>query len=150
MSNSVMEVMEGYQVSPQQQRLWRLQQHSAAYGLQVSVRLEGTVERWRLRQALAQVVARHEALRTSFQQRAGMKYPLQVIAEQGEYEWRESDLRGLSEAEQETRLAELRTEQRQAGRGSEPVLRAHLVALGAQRAELSLSLPAMCGDSETL
>jgi len=104
MSNTVMEVMEGYQVSPQQQRVWRLQQQSAAYGLQVSVRLDGALERGRLRQALSQVVARHEALRTSFQQRAGMKYPLQVIAEQGEYEWRESDLRGLSEAEQETRL----------------------------------------------
>ncbi len=141
MSKSVMEVLEGYEVSPQQQRVWRLQQQSGAYGVYASVLLEGALERGRLRQALGQVVARHEALRTSFQQRAGLKYPLQVIAEQGAYGWRESESEELSRSEQQPWQEDWR---------SGPVLRAHLVGLGAQRARLELSLMALCGDRETL
>jgi hypothetical protein len=61
--------------------LWfldQLQPGSAAYNLPVAVRLAGALDIDALRRALAEVVRRHEALRTTFAARDGE--PVQVIA----------------------------------------------------------------------
>ncbi|GAA3736758.1 non-ribosomal peptide synthase/polyketide synthase [Streptomyces tremellae] len=57
-----------------QQRLWfldRLHPGDARYNSAVAVRLSGTLDRTALERALAAVVARHEALRTTFEETEG-------------------------------------------------------------------------------
>ncbi|MFJ4474305.1 non-ribosomal peptide synthase/polyketide synthase [Streptomyces xanthochromogenes] len=57
-----------------QQRLWfldRLHPGDARYNSAVAVRLTGTLDHRALRRALAEVVARHEALRTTFEESDG-------------------------------------------------------------------------------
>ncbi len=57
-----------------QQRLWvleRLGGHDGAYNIPIALRLTGTVDADRLREALGDVVARHESLRTLVDDRGG-------------------------------------------------------------------------------
>ncbi|HKV06814.1 MAG TPA: amino acid adenylation domain-containing protein [Thermoanaerobaculia bacterium] len=90
-----------------QQRLWfleSLEPGSALYNLPLTVRLELPLDRGLLEQSLAEVVRRHEALRTSFPLRDGQ--PVQEIAPPGRVPLPVVDLAGLPAAvrEAETRL----------------------------------------------
>ena len=80
------QIVEGYELSPQQKELWQMMQQApgAEFGLQCEVRIEGAVERRRLERAVDEVLGRHEILRTRYEQLAGLRYPLQVINEAGE------------------------------------------------------------------
>jgi amino acid adenylation domain-containing protein len=77
-----------------QQRLWFLAQMegvSQAYHMPLGLRLEGALDTDALRRALDRIVARHEALRTTFVMRDGT--PLQRIADaQCDFALREHDL----------------------------------------------------------
>ncbi|HSG40129.1 MAG TPA: condensation domain-containing protein, partial [Thermoanaerobaculia bacterium] len=64
-----------------QQRLWfldRLQPGAALYNMPAAVRLRGALDRPALERALAEVVRRHEALRTTFVAVNGR--PFQVVS----------------------------------------------------------------------
>ena len=52
------EVLEGFQLSPQQKRVWTLQQHSAAFVAQCAVLLDGELDARALREALRGVFER--------------------------------------------------------------------------------------------
>ncbi len=75
--------IQGYRLSPQQQRQWVLQQHSerSPYLVQVQVLIEGNVDSEVLLKALFAVISRHEILNTTFQHLPGMSLPVQVINE---------------------------------------------------------------------
>ena len=76
----VTELIDGYRLSPQQRRVWRLQQlDGGSYRTVAGVLLEGPVEQNRLQSALEEVLARHEILRTDFRLVPGMSFPLQVV-----------------------------------------------------------------------
>src|SRR6185503_14832304 len=77
------QIVEGYELSPQQKELWRAMQGAAneEFAVTCEVRVEGAVDHARLGQTVAQVLARHEILRTTYEQVAGLSYPLQVIGE---------------------------------------------------------------------
>ena len=77
------EVIEGFQLSPQQKHLWLLcGRHGAAiYCSQCVVRIEGRLDKQILRQAIENVVQRHEILRTSFRTLPNMDMPVQVQSE---------------------------------------------------------------------
>jgi amino acid adenylation domain-containing protein len=71
---------EEFPLSFAQQRLWvvdRLEPGSAAYNVFVAVRLKGDLQAGPLARALAEIVRRHEPLRTVFAQRDGE--PVQVV-----------------------------------------------------------------------
>lgn len=83
-------VLEGFAISPQQADQWRWQQQCGAAAIAPAslwLRIDAPLDLQRLRASLAQVVARHEILRTSYRQVTGMAEPMQVIAPQAELAW---------------------------------------------------------------
>ncbi|HVR95945.1 MAG TPA: amino acid adenylation domain-containing protein, partial [Thermoanaerobaculia bacterium] len=91
-----------------QQRLWlidQLEPGSPAYNIPLAVRLTGTVEPGRVERIFARVVARHEALRTTFETRDGR--PVQVIAPELRPHLPVVDLSQLPAAEREAQALRL-------------------------------------------
>ena len=84
-------VVEGFMLSPQQTRLWRLQKSgpAAVFRTCCLLRCTAPLDSDLLREALRETVRRNEILRTVFQQVPGMELPLQVIADEREpsLEW---------------------------------------------------------------
>ena len=126
-----------------QERLWifdRLGLGSIAYHICPVFRLAGPLDLPTLRRSLGEIVRRHEALRTTFQEKSGK--PVQVIHPAGEFRLDITDLSGLSaagrEAESSRRiLAEAR---RPFDLSEGPLVRASLLRLGEEDHILSLIL----------
>src|SRR5215813_12943165 len=147
------EVIEGYRLSPQQEHLWWLyQQEPDAYRTQCALRLEGELHQRYLKEALQQVVAQHEILRTAFRSMPGMNVPLQVILEHGTWSWREVNLRQFAEAEQSAQLASLEWSEAQKAFNHEQgeVLYACLAMLAPAQHVLLLNISPLCADSWSL
>ena len=95
MSPAPEQLLVGFQLSPQQKRVWLLQPGGRAFRAQLAVELEGELRADWLDNSLRRIVGRHETLRTSFRRQLGMKVPVQAVAEEAEYVWREVDLSGV-------------------------------------------------------
>src|ERR1044071_9565834 len=75
-------VVEGFRLSPQQRRLWMLQQDDASpFCAQVVLLLEGELQVDDLRSALREVCARHESLRSTFSRLPGVLMPIQSVVD---------------------------------------------------------------------
>ncbi|WP_321884918.1 non-ribosomal peptide synthetase [Paraburkholderia bannensis] len=70
--------------------LWKLDSASAAYTISGAVALTGALDRAAVRRALDALVARHETLRTRFEEQAGEAW--QHVDAAGTYDWREEQL----------------------------------------------------------
>src|ERR1044072_8507278 len=94
--------VEGSRLSLQQRYLWSVQQISPSYPSQVRAQISIVAElRAEIpRRALAEVVSRHEILRTTFQRAPGIKIPFQVISQEAQFFWEFSDLSKLSRSEE--------------------------------------------------
>ncbi|MET9660090.1 non-ribosomal peptide synthase/polyketide synthase [Streptomyces sp. NPDC006510] len=129
-----------------QRRLWfinRMDPQDARYNLALAVRLTGTLDAAALRAALADVVARHETLRTVFPEVDGE--PRQRVLD----DWRpQLDTEYLGADALPAALAA------EAGRGfdlsGEPPLRATLFSLGTDTHVLLLGLHHIAGDGWSL
>src|SRR5690349_24534206 len=99
----------GFWLSPQQKFAWKIEQEalqsSSRPGCLIS--LEGQLDEIRLRDALREIVSRHEILRTVFQRQTGMKVPFQVVRETPEFVWEQVDLSSIALPERESRIQEL-------------------------------------------
>ncbi|HEX7773173.1 MAG TPA: hypothetical protein VF435_12180, partial [Pyrinomonadaceae bacterium] len=75
------EVIEGFRLSPTQQRLWQqMNRHGAsAFRSAVRISVRGPLDRGVLRRAWFQLATRHEVLRTTFGSSPGLDLPVQVI-----------------------------------------------------------------------
>lgn len=142
--------IEGYQLSPQQRRVWQLQQYSPSFVSQCALLIGGPLQLHRLRECLAQLVHRHEILHTAFQRLPGLDLPLQVIVEPFTPPLRVLDYSMLDDCD--AALSLLYGEERASSFALErgQVLHAVLVKLGADRQLLLLTLPALCADSISL
>src|SRR5688572_18054716 len=149
----VTELIDGYRLSPQQRRVWRLQQlDGSSYRTLAGVMVEGPVQHQRLESALAEVLARHEILRTDFRQVPGMSFPLQVVNPEASPAINFQDLAALGPAERNARLDQLfRQMMRQpfVCEGGTP-LQASLASLSESKHVLFLGLPALCADRASL
>ena len=77
------EKIEGYSLSPQQRRLWALQEADAGqpYLALVTLLIEGILNLESLQAAVQSLIDRYEILRTTFDRLPGMTVPLQIINE---------------------------------------------------------------------
>jgi amino acid adenylation domain-containing protein len=145
---------EGFRVSPQQKRVWSLQQKDGAlsYRACCAVLIEGDPDAKALMEVWRSLVSRHEILRTTFQFVTGMSVPLQVISDTDSSIINQLDWRSLERAEQEIKLEALFQEALQLPLDLSlgPLAHLSLVALSSSRNILLLSLPALCADHVTL
>src|ERR1044072_2224397 len=147
-------LVEGFRLSPQQRRLWRLQALDGAvsYVAQSAGLIEGPLKPETLRLALEQVVNQHEILRTTFHPLPEMELPLQVITE-GRLCWRQ-EKRTIEGSPHEKRLAldALLNEARQTAFDLEngPLLRASLFELAEGSHLFIITLPSLLADPATL
>ena len=93
----MMEMIEGFELSPQQKHLVELQNCSSnfPYRAQCAVQIKGKIESKTLKSAIKQVISTHEILRTNFNSVPGMTLPLQVIAPDCNFNFSEYDYRGI-------------------------------------------------------
>ncbi|RNF82345.1 non-ribosomal peptide synthetase [Montanilutibacter psychrotolerans] len=123
-------------LSPAQQRMWffeRLQPGTAAYHVYAYYRLDGVLDGDALQRAFAQVVNRHDALRTGFAEVDGQ--PRQTVVAPGEFTMERIDLSALAPTEREAqvqRLADIDAD-RPFDLARPPLLRATLLHLEPRR-----------------
>jgi amino acid adenylation domain-containing protein len=88
-------VVEGFRLSPQQRRLWRLQHEtstsSSVFTSQLVLLFEGELSIDALRTAMERICARHEALRTVFRRVPSVVMPVQVVADEASLSWQVTD-----------------------------------------------------------
>jgi amino acid adenylation domain-containing protein len=148
------EPIEGFRLSPQQDRLWDLQAAApgCAFHAACTVTIDGPIDPRRLAAALAAAAERHEILRTRFPRLPLIDRPVQVIDGAARVPLALADLAGLARADQERGLAALFDELAAApfDLAGAPLLRSALVRLGAERWTLLLALPALCADAASL
>lgn len=143
-------IVEGFQLSPQQRFRWlRGKREDAVQGV---IGLRGPIEPDAVAAAVRRVVARHEALRTRIQGRAGVKVPLQVVLGSASLVWRRVDLTAGECDTQEEIASFLREEaQRLTTQGSEESSCRFLLAERSPAEFLLLvSLSALLSDAGSL
>jgi amino acid adenylation domain-containing protein/FkbM family methyltransferase len=128
------EAIQGFQLSHQQERLWKLALAAPEpCRARLTIAIAGEIDPPALRAALLRVIERHEILRTRFALLPGMTVPLQeVAAAESSLLWREE------EAEEP------------AGGRPEPVVVARLETRSATLHRLQIELPALCADARSL
>ena len=148
----MLEMVEGYRLSPQQRRFWAREPESPAGVACCMIGITGAIDPPRLREAGSRLVAHHEILRTHFRRSPGIKLPIQIVGELAEISWRELDLRSSDPAERERELVAL-----QAAESAVPfdlergaLLRAVLVRLSDESSRLLLLVPAVAVDALSL
>ena len=148
------EIVEGFQLSPQQKRLWLLQRgdQSLPYRAQCAVLIEGNLNTEILEAAAQNVVNRHEILRTTFHPLPGMTIPIQVITDGRVPSLHHYDLSGWNSQEQEAKIAHLFHEISQQPFDFEqgPLLHISLAILSPCKHILLVSLPALCADAAAI
>ena len=123
------------EVSFSQERLWFLSQlepDNEAYHISGGIRLEGKLREDNLEQSLTEIVSRHEALRTTFEEIEGK--PVQVISPASMFNLPVLALEALPEADRAARLQQIIADEarRPFDLASGPLFRAVLVRLGQQ------------------
>src|ERR1043166_9447086 len=95
------EVIQGFRLSPQQERIWRLEATQPnRFRTRCSVSLSGALDLERFQQAVNEVVSRNEILRTSFYFLRDRNDPLQVIDKHSPAPLEFTDLRDTNVEEQ--------------------------------------------------
>jgi amino acid adenylation domain-containing protein len=145
----------GLPLSFAQQRLWSLEQPGGpgpGHPVSWRFRLRGELDREVLRRALERIVARHDALRTTFRVVDGE--PEQRIApvEESGFVLLEHDLSGHAEPGAQAELGLVAAEEADAGFNLErgPLVRGRLVRLGARDHVLLVTLHPLVADAGSL
>lgn len=148
------QVIEGYQLSPQQKYLWSLSEGGdhMPYTAQCVILMEGSLDRDLLRTALRHLIERHEILRTTFEFLPDMTIPLQVVNSPTEVSLEEFDFSELPEAQQQSTLNDLL---RHTARSLSSSLAANHVyfsevVLAQNKTALLVSIRPLCADTTTL
>ena len=143
--------IQGFRLSPQQKRLWLLQQgvDSQSYRVQFAILIEGNLNPKSLETSLQRVVEKYEILRTNFQALPGMNFPLQVITANRLPSLHYHNLTGLASEEQHAKIEALFNGSSQLPFDFEQgsVVDISLVILAPDKHILLVGLPAMNSDA---
>jgi amino acid adenylation domain-containing protein len=137
MQEAAREIVVGYRLSPQQERLWDLQQGlgRAVLRVQHAIRVEGDLDLDRLRAVVTETAARHEILRSTFRVPAAMTRPVQVVGSEPLVALTVHEAAAGEPAAEELRIEEIfwtaAAEPFDLEKG--PVVRLDLVTLGTRR-----------------
>ncbi|HWF90446.1 MAG TPA: amino acid adenylation domain-containing protein [Pyrinomonadaceae bacterium] len=134
-----------------QERLWflsKLEPDSPAYNMHVVRRLSGPLNAKALEQALAEIVKRHESLRTRFEDVGGV--PQQVIDDAGEWKLKLVDLSSTNDKELEAQRIASADAQRPFVLAQEWGLRAQLLRLDERDHILVLTMHHIVSDGWSL
>ncbi|MBD3561560.1 non-ribosomal peptide synthetase, partial [Planktothrix sp. FACHB-1355] len=144
--------ISGFRLSPQQKRLWLLQQDGFSTQANCAILLAGNLQPKILKLALEKIVERHEILRTNFRRLPGMKTPVMVVEDSSDTLWREIDLTDCKPEEQLAKIEDIfQWERHQDFKfEKEALLRSSLITLSPEKHILTINLPALCADSWTL
>lgn len=147
------EVGHGFALSHAQERLWFLDQLGLvgrAYNMAMTLSFEGTLDVRALERSFAELVRRHEILRTRIEAIGGQ--PVQVIDPPGSFGVHMRDLSGLPPSERSQILAQLQAAEADHSFDLErgPLFRASLVKLSEQQHVLLLSMHHVVSDGWSL
>ncbi|MET0646275.1 MAG: amino acid adenylation domain-containing protein [Pyrinomonadaceae bacterium] len=144
--------VEGYELSPQQKRVWSLDDGGAAYRSQCAVTVEGPLRAEELAEAAAKVVARHESLRTTLARRPDLTFPLQTVSGGSAPPLCQLDLRNCAPEALRARIEELLREERERefDLAVGPLFRLCLAELATDRHLLVLTLHSLCADAQSI
>jgi amino acid adenylation domain-containing protein len=145
--SAVLERLQGFRLSPRQRHQWLAGFYGSEFAARCVVGLAGNLEIGALRCAVQQMIGRHEILRTRFRSRPGLKVALQIVEEDGEYEWHDLGSNGGRGTTDELLAADAALA---AGREELPGLRCLLVEESPGRHQLLLRLPGLCADARSL
>jgi len=168
-------MISGFKLSPSQDNFWRFQTSGdglASPTTQAWLALDGQVHPPAIHAALHRAIARHEILRTTFVQTAGMEAPLQQVHPEGKLNWRIEDWQSETHQSENSQFGKhgkislgtsgtpiesdrieqiLCSERRELDELTQlPLLRAVLVHCSSKQHHLLLTLPALCADGQTL
>ncbi|MBD2741474.1 non-ribosomal peptide synthetase [Coleofasciculus sp. FACHB-1120] len=148
------DTIQGFQISPQQKRLWGLQQldSNQDYQARCYLLIEGCLNIEMLKTSLQEIVERHEILRTHFRCLPGMTIPLQVISESSALHWQSIDLSARNSQEQSLQLETFFNSigHQPCNFEEDSLLQLSLITLSEQKHILLINLPALCADTATL
>ncbi|MGI8503350.1 MAG: non-ribosomal peptide synthetase [Hassallia sp.] len=146
------QVIEGFRLSPQQKRLWLLQQDNPVYCVQGAILLEGNLKIEALQAALQQVINRHEILRTAFLRPQSITTPIQVIKASSPLLCKQINLSGWEAQQQLSQIDVLLQQEKLIPFDLETGLnlRCLVLKLSAQKYILIVTMPSICADSWTL
>ncbi len=137
-----------FPLSLPQQGIWffeQLRPHNPAYVITAAARLRGPLDTGALREAVARIVRRHEALRTTFELRDGK--PVQVVRADLAVELPVTDLGGaapVGDIELAERVAEVLAGPFDLAAG--PLLRARLLRVGPDEHVLAVAMHHLVAD----
>src|ERR1700728_2998012 len=126
-----------------QQGLWfvtQMEGGSGAYHIPLQVRLEGELNRGALRQALDRIVARHEALRTSFAVVDGEPEQRIAAVDESRFQLLEEDLREHLDAAGELQRVMAEESGKEIDLAAGALIRGRLIQLGEQEHVLLISM----------
>jgi amino acid adenylation domain-containing protein/non-ribosomal peptide synthase protein (TIGR01720 family) len=143
------EIVQGYRLSPQQQRLWLLQNmHRGVFWSRCLVKIAGRIDLESLEKAVYRVVEEHEILRTTFPVLPGMTMPVQVIQPESRECVTRHDLTRLSKEHQQRQVSDLYNTPVECDHL--PLFRCDLFELSQEETVMSLRAPAICADLRSL
>ena len=144
-------LIEGFRLSPQQKRIWRLQQDSQAYNAQCAILIEGDLKPKALEAALNKMMRKHEILRTVLDWFPGLETPIQIVLENPPLPSRNVDLSDYQPEYLEAVIDNyFRDESRAFDLKRGLLTRFCLGRLSASRQVLLISAHSICADSWTL
>jgi NRPS condensation-like uncharacterized protein len=141
--------IQGFQLSPQQKRLWSVRDNNSAYFAQCAVKIEGDLQSEVLKAAIETAIARHEILRTTFQTIKGFKIPVQAIEDRIIFSFEERNVGSVQSDDEIDRLLE---ELKQKYTDIEETQPLHVILIKESSSKylMLISLPAMNADQLTL